>query len=469
MKKKTTIIIALATVPAIAGLWLSGATGRPSGKTAGQTTSTCSCNNSLNKITFGPTVPGDAAHTSSQADFNCFAWAEFIALNWPMDAGAGFGDPFDTNMVQWETYITKEALFPPNGAAPGPWNPNNQNTATDKSRLVRNHNLQNKKILRFSTKFEGSAILNPITGSQQAFPGDGFGWLGAQDSTNVWYEVRLNKDIYDYVVQHKYYNAINQASDALNGNPINFPTGVLGAQTGAIELKAAWMEVHNVGDPKWTHYKLSNAVVQDLNTGQLRPVVVALVGLHILHKTSSQPTWVWTTFEQEDNVPSPKDLPGKTYNFFNPNCRDNPNDTPTYQLVLGGRPPRPIQITRVTPIAAAATNQFIQKQIKAQYPNSVWQHYQLVNVIWQNNPRGVSDTTSRLPYPFTSPAGTLTANTTMESYIQTNTCTDCHTYSTIANVPNNQTSYFGDFSFAIGDASYPKSHLVKRLIKAPLK
>jgi hypothetical protein len=249
--------------------------------------------------------------------------------------------------------------------------------------------------------------------------------------------------------------------------------GATNGITGAIELKAAWMEIKDATNPKWKRYKLSRAVVVDLNTGNPRQVIVALVGLHVLHKTQSQPGWIWATFEQVDNVPAPNDPAGKKYNFFDPACKDSSNQPPSYDLILGGKGPMPINIERVNAIdpTAAATNSYVQNQIKSIYPNSVWQYYQLVNVIWQNNPVGVTDTTSQLPFVFNAPAGTHTANTTMESYIQTNTCVNCHTFSTIATAANTkQVKYFGDFSFAIGDATSPKQKsLYTRNIQVSLK
>lgn len=475
MKKVILVLGLLAAVAVVSSTTFMSAKKSITWLSAGKDTS-CSCKNSFNKIRYGPTVPGDAISTSAQPDFDCFAWSEFVALNWPTNAAAGFGDPMDMSAVQWEGYIQKEALYPAQGAAPAPWNVGNQNLRSYKSSLLSNHIPVNRKVLKFDSKFVGVRMTNSdsISGSAQAFPFNGPSWLGAQNCTNVWYEVLLNKDIYDYVVQHKYYNALNQAGDAARGIPIKFPAGNLNGITGAIELKAAWMEVNNLSNPKWKRYKLSRAVVRDLNTRQFRNVVVALVGLHILHKTASQPTWVWATFEQVDNVPEGGVAPGKIYNFFNPSCKDSSNRPPTYPLKLGGPRPNPINVQRVIPIEAVAsgTNTYMQSQIKSIFPNSVWQYYQLVNVVWQNNPgKGVQDTTSRLPFAFTAPAGSHAANTTMETYIQKNTCTTCHTGATIANTSQRKLpGYFADFSFAIGDASYPSQTSIRaRQVKVKLK
>jgi len=92
--------------------------------------------------------------------------------------------------------------------------------------------------------------------------------------------------------------------------------GVYNGVTGAIELKAAWMEVNDLQNPKWKRYKLSTATVLDPTTGKLRNTTVALVGLHVLHKTAKQPTWVWATFEHIDNVPDSGSTATGQYNFL---------------------------------------------------------------------------------------------------------------------------------------------------------
>ncbi|WP_434424516.1 hypothetical protein [Nannocystis pusilla] len=79
------------------------------------------------------------------------------------------------------------------------------------------------------------------------------------------------------------------------------------SEVGALELKAAWMEVPNPDDAQWNRYKLAQAVVVDPATQKCQALTVALVGLHIIHKTQAQPTWVWATFEHVDNAPDAAD------------------------------------------------------------------------------------------------------------------------------------------------------------------
>jgi hypothetical protein len=439
-----------------------------------------SCNCGSLTVNFGSQVPGDALLFANQTNADCFAWAEFISLNWPT-SGSSFGQPLSIGAVQWETYITREGLYTPDGSAPLPWgNP----ITSEHSRLLKRSNAPNTgKLLQFTSKFDVDPSSEVFDSSNigQAFPRNGPNWLGAQNGTNVWYEVRLNKDIYDYVVSNKYYNAKNQADSTASGVPIVFPKGSYNGKTGAIELKAAWMEVNDLSNPKWKRYKLSKAVVVDPNTRKSRAVVVALVGLHILHKTEKQPQWVWATFEQIDNVPSGS-APSTTYNFFNPACtsqsvnvpaacldsgRQSPltvsctaNQPPGYYLCPGGPGPKPVQVTRTTPIDATATqvNQTMQAQIRKFFPNSVWQYYQLVNVIWSTNPS--PDPSSPLNVPFQLNASYMqptipVANTTLETYIQGTTCTGCHTFASVARTPQiPKPRTFSDFSFAIGTAGF---------------
>jgi hypothetical protein len=114
----------------------------------------------------------------------------------------------------------------------------------------------------------------------------------------------------------------------------------------------------------------------------------------------------------------------------------------------------------------------MQQQIQSLYPNAVWQYYELVNVVWSSNPKGVTDTTSNLPFQLNGMLPNIpVANSTMESYIQQNTCTFCHTYASIAatKIPNVR-SYFADFSFAIGTATYPgKKATVHEMLKTSMR
>jgi hypothetical protein len=436
-------------------------------------------------VYFNSHVPGDLQSFNNQSQANCFAWQEFVTLNWSTDPSHGFGDPGDLTAVQWETFMPRDVLFQPNGATPPAWGTLVSEKYAAKFRSQRLlMNPGKTKLLTFTSKFDGADTLHNLDFGQAA-PFNAPNWLGAQNGTNVWYEIMLNKDYYDFVVQKGYYNAAVQHDSVKAGHPINFPQGQFNGATGAIELKAAWMEVDNPSSKKWNRYKLSQATVQDATTGQLRNTIVALVGLHILHKTSNQPTWVWATFEQIDNVAdNGAAKPPYGYNFYNENCeiqkvtiktkagKDTtvyinctPNTSPPYYLSQGK--PASTQISRINPIDnadAAPVNKRMQGNIRQYFPSSVWQYYQLVDVIWsqslQPDPTKPIDFPRQINTSSMLSGSSIVANTTLESYVQkVNTCYSCHVFSSIASFPLDtaDNNVFGDFSFAIGFATYPST------------
>ncbi|RBL92903.1 cytochrome c family protein [Chitinophaga flava] len=394
--------------------------------------------------------------------------------------------PGDITPVSWETYMPIDVLFQPGGVPPSSWGTlvSPQYAAKFKTqRLLMNPG--KTKLLTFTTKFalDTTFGLDP----DQAAPFGKPNWLGAQNNTNVWYEIKLNKDYYDFVIKNGYYNAVTQHDSAKNGVPLNFPQGVYNGAVGAIEVKAAWMEVDSINSPKWQRYKLSQATVFDSATGKLRETTVALVGLHILHKTQNQPTWVWATFEQVDNVPGTnnQDPPPYGYNFNSANCIPRkvnlkgggtvtvgctPNTSPPYYLSQAK--PVPIQLTRLNPIDptdAVPINDSMQNNIRKFYPQSVFQYYELVDVIWSQTLQPDKTTPIQAPFPLNTSAmlsgAHIVANTILESYVQnTNTCYSCHKYSTIASYPADSVNnnIFGDFSFAISAAQYPLSKAKKK-------
>ncbi|WP_298733185.1 hypothetical protein [uncultured Chitinophaga sp.] len=454
-------------------------------KPAASRTAPLSCQCSALTIPFDSIVPGDSPLFGSQPNADCFGWWEFISLNWPTTPGAGFGDSTDLGPVQWETFITAEELYPPDGAAPPPWGGSNLLPLSANVLKLDKRLGTVTKLLSATSKFNatGTQRFGPQS-DQEAAPEFGPNWLGAQNGTNIWYEIRENQDIYNFVVKNKYYNANNQLAAIKKGKPIVFPMGSYpNGPTGAIELKAAWMEITDTGNPKWNRYKRSNAAVVDPVTGAYRFTQVALVGLHILHKTESQPTWVWATFEHIDNVPDGSGA-GDTvaYNFYNPNCQPvtvtpkdssspvtvtcTPNTSPPYYLTKGGPAPVPIQITRLTPIDnnAQAANSTMQAAIAAAYPGSVWQNYQLVNVIWSSDPADNPRRPDTVPIYLSGMQPTIpVANATLESYAQTTTCTGCHQYASIAPTLQDTTpNWAADFSFAIGTAGYPGKTTAKK-------
>jgi hypothetical protein len=184
---------------------------------------------------------------------------------------------------------------------------------------------------------------------------------------------------------------------------------------------------------------------------------VLLVGLHIGHKVDPFTEWVWSTFEQVDNVPpdpdvSPKPSPPPSGYSFN-NGTGNP-PTPNgfnYKpaLTAPGTPtptPSPVQVTRVNPIPNTPTGQStrdVNLYYQTALKGTVWQYYQLVVTQWPASPGigqgkpfmlmnngGVYPQNAGSAFPANG-----AVNTTMETYFQTqndaagaggNSCMSCH-------------------------------------------
>lgn len=438
-------------------------------------------------LSFGAAIPPDFSQVTADQDADCFGWQQFIALNYPQ-SGSAFGAPGDTSPVQWQGWMSIEQIFRPDGAAPPPWGTQPKITAeclgeAGLSAKAAQGKLALNMTSKFSTEFDRKD-------SAQAFPGNAPAWLGDVNGRNVWYEIRVNQDEYNYIVANKLYTAAGQAEWYAN-NPTGVLTQPMGAwrptqTTGSMEVKTAWMEVPDPSDPQWNDYKLSDAVVVDPSTQTCEQVTVAMVGMHIIHKTQGQPSWIWSTFEHARNAPDANALAtaaATSWNFYDPSCQAQavdvpaacqfngqasvtttctPNTPPQYYLGDGCPAPTPTQVTRLTPIDAAATaaNAAATSAIQSAYPaGSVWNNYVLVNVLWSTNPP-IAQPRS-VPQTFNSPQPNApVANTTLETYIQQSTCVDCHRYATIAG----SQSLPADFSFVYATAKVAATD--SRLLKS---
>jgi hypothetical protein len=408
---------------------------------------------------------------NSQPNANCFAWAEFIALNWagnPVTCAAdssaapsSFGNSSDTTPKVWELYKQDTDVFLPDAAAPSAWCslsetvPAKFQALSDRELLSgQSHGAPPKLLSAFSKDAD-----SPIKLSEFELAGSNGAWLTAQSGIIVLFEIRMNQDEFDYIDQNGLYNAQTQQTFVVKPG-LNLPDNTSGTTSiGSIELKASWLELP---DPKiWPLYKTSKAWVVYPNSSEPKLVTVGLTGLHIIHKTGRSPQFIWATFEHVNNAPSISDISGGKllpwYAFYNANCipgSDHYQCTPNAQ-VDGATPSTPyfphqpadpmsapIQVVRENPLSSSSTdnivaiNAWAQALIAQANPSSVFQNYQLVDVLWANNPSSIPPA-SRTPLtsgdPQPNPAFEKVANTTLETYLQnTDTCMDCHRYAPIA-------------------------------------
>ena len=225
-------------------------------------------------------------------------------------------------------------------------------------------------------------------------------------------------------------------------------------------------------------YLTTVAWLQRPDTLQCTQEVVGLVGLHIINKTQTQPNFIWTTFEQVDNVPDNGTAAPQGYSFNNPACTGDactPNGA-RVQCDATHTPPnctpldQPVQATRLnaTPQDLQVLNTAVQQTFAQKTQGqSVFQYYKLVNVLWSKTPNAPNDpgpgpnVQVPLSYgPFVSDQSVVVANTTMETYVQTDNCNDCHQYAAIAG----GSKLASDFSFLFGNADSAKNtRLIKRI------
>lgn len=505
-----TTLIAMPVVRALAGLVAMACLLASLGAQAQQQTavSAPSWPCSFGVPTLSSTVPNDAIITD-QPTMNCFAWQEFIALNWaavpgkrgvadPNATAAQFGKPNTTPPTVWETYKDKTEVFLPGGAKPKPWNdpPPAPPCTTGANAAKALLNRPGTRVLSMSSAFGEFSLDETNQASGQ--------WLADQNGNLVYYEIKLNQDEFNTIVGSGFYNASVQLQTAKTGaNPtkggayqVKLPAGCNSGScpnngqpiVGAIELKAAW---RILTDPRqYGRYLTSQAVLVN-STGACTTATMGLVGLHIIHKTVSQPQFIWATFEHVDNV-----SPDSPATFNNPFCQCQSsiptacfktaptstvyqnclakqtqgqgctaNTPPPYDTTSANCTAYPIQVARARPISnnssdpVVATNAAARQLIVGANPQSVFQYYELVDVLWSGSPQNNYTNQPNQPGPIVplsmsgatpDPAALPVANTTMETYVQQLTCLSCHVH---ASVPGG--SYASDFSFILGDAQSP--------------
>jgi hypothetical protein len=382
----------------------------------------------------------DGVTTPEQARpyFDTFSWQSFVALNWPaapIPRGAPnqpnnpsifIGNQSGGQPVVWGTYKEEFELFDQGRNRPTAWDssdiPVNPCGGTQLAP-------GQKVFVRYS---KGDSVVE-IDNQAFSYP------LIDQSLNYAVYEVRFNQTQYDFIrgVDSDQSTWLYYVKNLAGKEPIQMPASSPPSTQGAIMVKAAW----RVLGPKdnVTHYYSVSSLVLDPETGKCTTQQVGLIGFHIAQKLKTFPQWIWSTFEQEENVPGQSAGP---YSFNN--GTDNPQTIGGY----ANRPPamapqlqpvsqrKPVQVTRFNPIpdSTAALNATWQKVLNG----TVWQYYQLVMTQWPSNPTVFKTREDGGIYPQDAggafPANGVT-NTVMETYFQSqndaagaggNSCMSCH-------------------------------------------
>jgi hypothetical protein len=404
-----------------------------------------------------------------ESEFDCLAWQDFIYLMWPAQANQrGVPDPNRklgaSGPTVWESYRTADTVFLPGGRDPGPWQ-QPQLIATLQPTLAQQvasgairHLTVTSKVSRpvLATILKNAAVFSPSVLDSIAEAGGGT--LYDLNGNPVYYEVAMDEIQYDYIRQHQLYNAYQQVNYART-NVIALPAGTKDAQLGAVEIKAAW-KVLSDAERRSGHFQAIQALLPDSKI----PVTVGLVGFHIFIVNGTQ--GAWATFAQTDNVPVGQPASGVSYNFFNPNCKMPGTSIPCPRNIKDANPGQVVQITPDA-VFATALNTYMHRVLQQDNAKSPWQYYNLIDVQWPRNPKGIADLTAPAQPPL--PDGTPNVppvpppgkvqddmvNPVLETFLQKPgmSCLGCHQYATTATVAINQTSSATGYSFMFGRAS----------------
>ncbi|HTD35771.1 MAG TPA: hypothetical protein VK665_19130 [Candidatus Elarobacter sp.] len=284
-------------------------------------------------------IPGGAASASIQ-QAGAFAWQEFIALNWPAvkqtggmnqrdvpdAANCAFADPKCNDRLRvWETYRGKVEIFPgmgnpPGYATPPPSTPNWSYGYDALPQYNYSQGLVSGPCT--GTPPPQAAFVNldetDEIGLDSMYSGEGpLSSSGNADPQLVRFLAKANRTEYVYVARHAGwwlgggpggapltstidYVMQNGADPSPNNDTyVSFPSGT-------IEVKAGWRPLGPLENPTRFHTQRVRFYENGSSAACYREQTWALAALHIIQKTPSAPYFVYATFEQTDNIRTPR-------------------------------------------------------------------------------------------------------------------------------------------------------------------
>jgi len=375
--------------------------------------------------------------------FDDYSWRAFLAMVWPAVPGSrGVADTHksaaDAGPRVFETLKSLWEVFHEDGSAPA----SGFQTYDDGA-----HNA-----CKVNPRF-GDLVLASFSGIDdigQAGNGELTAPLAARNGRYVRYQTLYNRTAFDFIVRHGYYLRSN-----LPKVPSPRPaTPVMEFPAGSIIVKAAWLDMAGFPAEQAKRYYTRSAVVREAGTAACARVTVGLVGLHIIQKTPSRPQWIWSSYEQIDNVPPSRFGDPVKFTFHDGGKVAMPAENPLSLTPLAKEPVTPFNVER--PFFAKVhpktelTNYQYQELLRA----TVWQYYGIVVTQW---PR--MEGNQALPVP-SAQNGDITntfpgagafsayANAAMETFDQGRPqlgCMSCH----------NQARMAADFIWTVLDHAYP--------------
>ena len=377
-------------------------------------------------------------HNTVQRAADLFSWQTFLALNWP--AGERRGEPDRKASFTaagprvWETWKEAFEVYLPDGRQPPPWNAPEPIPAGCRGAE------------RFLVR--GAKVDDVLDAVVQALPTDATlpASLKDQQGRLVRYGIRLNEVLFDYVA--------NPSSSRYAGTPLY--NGLAQAKAKKIEfpvgsqlVKSAWRAVSESEAPFFHTTRACVCETEGVDSpAGCRIERMGLGGLHVMTKTESAPSWIWSTFEHVANLApthgvQPLNDPACPPALCPPNRQTAANI--------------PNQVRRVIPIPAtdpdcSRPEQAVDNVVQLNGDvakalgdlGSVFRNYELVGTQWP------APADERTPKTVFDAVPALLANSTMETFSQnTSSCMGCHAMSRTLD-PSRFVS--GDFSFTLNNA-----------------
>lgn len=389
-----------------------------------------------------PDGPSDDDVTNRTA-FDEFSWKTFIALSWPVKSGAP-GIPLtpnnpntflkmsNTTPIVWTSYKNQWDLFNQGSKEPSAWgDPSNPVNVCDDS------NAQHRIKHSFLSSMAGE--LN----ESFSVP------LVDQNKNYVYFEIRYNKVQYDFIRDNGLYDnkKLLEYQEGHN-NQVQMPIST-SSKEGSIMVKAAWKVLEKSDDE--SRFYVIDEEVYDPVVKRCHKMKLGLIGFHIAQKVDGFSQWVWSSFEQIDNVPGSN---GGAHSYSLNNGTNNPS---TGTVGYANKPDadvvkkedrKSVQVTRVNEIPTTPVNHStvdINKKYQKLLKGTWMEYYELVITQWPADDTSFKLAgTNRANYPKDCGEAFPVAdcvNTTMETYFQTrelampaapfapaagNSCMGCH-------------------------------------------
>ncbi len=374
---------------------------------------------------------------NAQFPFDNFSWQSFVALNWPVDdTGEPLADIIGTaptNTRNWHSLLQQDQIFKPR---------ENVGACRDDDTYP---------VLKTGAFHQASGEV-----------------LIDRYLNYVVYDTRINQVAADYIRNRNLMSKKGQSINATSSIPISFPLGTYeddenlsGGTQGALIIKTSWRvllpeHVDESSKRYFTmpgHIELAASDSAD-NTARCLSVHLAMVGMHINHRTQSGngDRWIWSTFEHVDGAPlatnardpnsiyeqplfadgcTGPDSVDRDFVFYDPDCPDCASNhiktqdwrwamSPPYAAAYGSFG---TQVVRCWDLFehTERLNNLWHRKLDDVAPGSIWQNYFLISTQWKGNYGGGIFGDGEVPRFLT--------NSTLETYGQydeNGTCIGCH-------------------------------------------